>query len=272
MDSTRRKADEVRKQAFQLMADVGGGHYGGNLSEIEILTVLYDGVMNVRPDCPHWEERDRFIMSKGHGGFGLYAVLSYFGFVDYRKVADKDEFGVMVPKHASTHVPGVEVSTGSLGQGLSMAVGAALALRADHPQARVFTMLGDGECNEGQVWESAMAAAKYGLDNLIAIIDSNRLEFDGPTEEVMPLEPFSGKWDSFGWHTLEVDGHDTQALRAALEAAKHLKGKPTVIIAHTVKGKGISYMEHVVTWHAGTVTEEQYEQGMRELEAKNGTY
>lgn len=266
MGDTRRKADEIRRLAFRLMADVGGGHYGGNLSEIEILTVLYNSVLNVRPDCPHWPERDYFVMSKGHGGFGLYAVLSYFGFVPYQALAENDQYGVMVPKHASTHVPGVEVSTGSLGQGLSIANGIALAMRADKSPARVYVMLGDGECNEGQVWEAAMTAGKYQLDHLTAVIDNNHLEFDGPTEEVMPMEPFRAKWEAFGWHVLETDGHDTGALENAFCEAKSLTGKPTVIIASTVKGRGISFMEGQTTWHAGTVTEQQYEQGMRELE------
>ncbi len=267
MGNTQSKAKEVRKIAFRLMADVGGGHYGGNLSEIEILTTLYDGVMNVRPDMPKWEQRDRFIMSKGHGGFGLYAVLNYFGFVDYSFLAEDDKDGVMVPKHASTHVPGVDVSTGSLGQGLSIAVGAALISRVDMPDVRVYTMLGDGECNEGQVWEAAMTAGKYRLGHLTAIVDNNRLEFDGPTEDVMPLEPFADKWAAFGWHVIRVDGHDTNALKAAFDAAKAETGKPTVIIADTVKGKGISYMENITEWHAGTVTALQYELGVKELEA-----
>jgi len=264
MYGSQEKAREIRKIAFKLMNQVGGGHYGGNLSEIEILTVLYDGEMNVKPDEPDWENRDRFVMSKGHGGFGLYAVLSYFGFVDYRMLAEDDEFGVMVPKHASVHVPGVEVSTGSLGQGLSMAVGMAITARAKKTPIKVFTMLGDGECNEGQVWEAAMTAGKYGLDNLIAIVDNNRLEFDGPTQEVMPVEPFEDKWRSFGWHVQRVDGHNTEALHQAIDAAKAAKG-PGVIIADTIKGKGISYMENQVKWHAGTVTGEQYQKGMEEL-------
>lgn len=266
MYDTQKKANDARKLAFRLMKDVGGGHYGGNLSEIEILTVLYDGVMNVRPDEPHWPERDRFVMSKGHGGFGLYAVLSYFGFVDYESLANDDEFGVMIPKHASTHVPGVEVSTGSLGQGLSMATGIALAAKADNLPIHVYTMLGDGECCEGQIWEAAMTAGKYRLDNLIAVVDNNQLAFDGPSAEIMPVEPFCDKWAAFGWHTIRTDGHDCTALRKAFEEAKQSHGAPTVIIADTIKGKGVSFMEMQTNWHAGTVTEAQYEQGMNDLE------
>lgn len=267
MRETQKKAAEIRKLAFRLMKDVGGGHYGGNLSEIEILTTLYDGVMNVSPSQLEQADRDRFVMSKGHGGFGLYSVLSYFGFVDYEFLSKNDQNGVMIPKHASTCVPGVEVSTGSLGQGLSIAVGMALAAKADRTTVRVYTMLGDGECGEGQVWEAAMTAGKYGLDNLTAVIDNNRLAFDGPTEDVMPLAPFSDKWRSFGWRAVEVDGHDTSALREALESAKRSIGKPVVIIANTVKGKGISYMEGVPQWHAGSLTAQEYTQGMEELEA-----
>ena len=266
MMDLQKQSREVRRQAFQLMADVGGGHYGGNLSEIEALTVLYGKVLNVKAEDPQWPERDRFVMSKGHGGFGLYATLNYFGFVDYRTLAEDDAYGVMIPKHASTHVPGVEVSTGSLGQGLSIANGIALGLRADGSNSRVYTLLGDGECNEGQIWEAAMTAGKYKLDNLCAVIDNNRYEFDGPTAEVMPIEPLRSKWEDFGWNVYEVDGHDTEALLAAFEAAKEFKGKPSMIIAVTVNGKGISYMENVTTWHAGSVTKEQFELGMAELE------
>lgn len=268
MCDSRRKADQIRRLAFRLMADVGGGHYGGNLSEIEILTVLYDGVINVRPKQPSWEQRDRFIMSKGHGGFGLYTVLSYFGFVDYEYLAKRDKDGVMIPKHASTYVPGVEVSTGSLGQGLSIATGMALSIKADSLPMRVYTMLGDGECNEGQVWEAAMAAGKYKLDNLVAIIDNNHLGFDGYSKDVMSLDPFAAKWEAFGWYVIEADGHNTVDLKNKLQLAKTLKNRPTVVIADTIKGKGISYMENMVGWHAGTVSEQQYKQGMRELEAE----
>ncbi|MBQ9031769.1 MAG: transketolase [Parasporobacterium sp.] len=266
MTELQKQASEVRQTAFRLMHDVGGGHYGGNLSEIEALTVLYGNIMNVRGEDPDWDERDRFVMSKGHGGFGLYATLAYYGFVDYDVVANDDEFGVMVPKHASTEVPGVEVCTGSLGQGLSIANGIALGLRADGSSSRVYALLGDGECNEGQIWEAAMTSAKYNLDSLIIVIDNNHYEFDGPTSEVMPIEPIEDKWKAFGWKTFRVDGHDTSELVEALNEAKKVKGCPSVVIADTVKGKGISYMENVTTWHAGSVTQEQYEQGMKELE------
>lgn len=260
-------AADVRRIAFRLMADVGGGHYGGNLSEIEILTVLYRDVLHIKPEDPKWEGRDRFVMAKGHGGFGLYAALCYSGFVSYEELARGDGCGVMVSKHASTHVAGVEVSTGSLGQGLSIACGMALAMKADHKASRVYTLLGDGECNEGQVWEAAMLAGKYRLDNLAAVIDNNRLEFDGRTEDIMPVEPLRAKWEAFGWNVEEVDGHDVEQLRAAFQKAGQTPGRPTVIIAYTVKGKGISYMEDRVEWHAGAVTKEQFEIGMRELEA-----
>lgn len=260
-------AAAVRRIAFRLMADVGGGHYGGNLSEIEILSVLYHDVLRVKPEDPKWEERDRFVMSKGHGGFGLYAALCHFGFVSYEELAGGDACGVMVPKHASTHVAGVEVSTGSLGQGLSIACGMALALKADRKTARVYTLLGDGECNEGQVWEAAMLAGKYKLDNLAAVIDNNRLEFDGKTEDVMPIEPLRAKWEAFGWNVEVADGHDVAQLRAAFQRAEQFSGRPTVVIAYTVKGKGISYMEGRTEWHAGAVTKEQFAIGMRELEA-----
>jgi len=266
MSNLQNKASEVRRVAFKLMHDVGGGHYGGNLSEIEALTVLYGGVMNVKPEDPTWEGRDRFVMSKGHGGFGLYATLSYFGFVDYSVLANDDQYGVMIPKHASTEVPGVEVCTGSLGQGLSIANGIALGLKANGNPAGVYVLLGDGECNEGQIWEAAMTSAKYKLDSLIAVIDNNQYEFDGPTNEIMPIEPLEEKWRSFGWETFRVNGHNTSELEKMLNEAKKVVGKPSVIIADTIKGKGISFMENVTTWHAGSVSDEQYELGMKELE------
>ena len=266
MVSTKEKAAEVRKIAFQLMHDVGGGHYGGNLSQLEILTSLYDGEMNIDPHNLTMPDRDRFVLSKGHGGYGYYAVLNYFGFVDYKTLSEKDKCGVMIPKHVSKDVPGVEVSTGSLGQGLSIAVGMAIAAKRDGKGVRVFTMLGDGECNEGQVWEAAMTANKYKLGNLIAIIDNNKLAFDGPTEEVMPMESFEEKFKAFGWNTLRCDGHDCDALHAAIKEAKQETDRPTVIVADTIKGKGISFMENVVTWHAGNCNDEEYAQGMKELE------
>ncbi len=266
MKNTQEKAAAVRKLAFQLMYDVGGGHYGGNLSQLEILTTIYDGNLNIDPKQPDQPDRDRFVLSKGHGGFGYYAVLCHFGFVDYPSLADGDEHGVMIPKHASHHVPGVEVSTGSLGQGFSISVGMALGLKQDYPSSRVYVMMGDGECNEGQIWEAAMTAGKYKLDNLIAFVDNNHLEFDGPTAEVMPIEPIEDKWRAFGWNVLRTDGHDCAKLQAAIDEAKAFAGAPTVIIADTIKGKGISYMENVTTWHAGACTPEQFEQGMKDLE------
>jgi transketolase len=256
----------ARRNLFDALGKLGSGHYGACLSEIEIITYLYFREMNVKPEDPKWEGRDRFVLSKGHGGFGLYAVLAERGFMPRERLARLED-GVMLPKHADKHrIPGVELSTGSLGQGLSAACGMALCAKRDGSPIRVYAVLGDGECNEGQIWEAAMAAGKYKLDNLVATVDYNHLQFDGPTQEVMPLEPFADKWRASGWYAIEVeDGHDFDQLEAAYKEARGVVGKPVVILAHTVKGKGISFMENATEWHGGSCNAEQLAQGYRDL-------
>ena len=255
----------ARRNLFSALGELGGGHYGACLSEIEILTYLYFEEMKVKPESPSWEDRDRFVLSKGHGGFGLYSVLAERGFLP-RERLKAYENGVMLPKHADKHrIPGVDVSTGSLGQGLSIACGMAMAAARDKTNVRVYALLGDGECNEGQIWEAAMTAAKYHLDNLIAAVDFNALQFDGKTENVMPLEPFTEKWRAFGWHAAEADGHDFDSIRQAYREARAVTGQPSVIIMHTVKGKGISFMENATRWHGGTCSKEERIQGFRDL-------
>lgn len=262
----RDKADEIRYKAFKAMSDAGGGHFGGTMSEIEILTVLYFDEMNIDPENPNMENRDRFILSKGHGGPGLYTTLAARGFFPEEKLIELDQNGGMLPKHVDRKkVPGVDVSSGSLGQGLSIANGIALAAKQiDNSDVRVFILLGDGECDEGQVWEAVMTAAKYRLDNIIAIIDRNKAQVDGLTKDVMPLHSLAAKWSAFGWETIEADGHDIESLQSALKEANAKQG-PAVIIADTVKGKGVSFMEGQYKWHAGNVTDEQCQQGLSEL-------
>jgi len=256
----------ARQNLFKALGDLGSGHYGACLSEIELITYLYFEEMNVDPAKPDWAERDRFVLSKGHGGFGLYAVLAERGFMPRERLGRLED-GVMLPKHADKHrVPGVDISTGSLGQGLSVACGMALCATREGKGVRVYAVLGDGECNEGQIWEAAMAAGKYRLGNLVAAVDYNHLQFDGTTDDVMPLEPFADKWRACGWHAITIeDGHDFDLIRKAYAEARMVEDKPVVILAHTVKGKGISFMENALVWHGGSCNEEQLKQGYRDL-------
>ncbi len=257
-------AQRMRLETFKAIAAAGGGHFGGSLSEIEILTALWFRVLRVDPSNPQWEGRDRFILSKGHGGPGLYVMLAERGFFPKSWLAELDQSGGRLPKHVDLGIPGIDISSGSLGQGLSVAVGMALASRLERSDRRIYVVLGDGECDEGQVWEAAMCAAKYQLDNLTAVVDRNRVQVDGTCAEIMPTDPFPEKWRAFGWHVRQVDGHDVEAIADALEAARALKGKPSVIIADTVKGKGVSFMEGQAKWHSGSVNREEYELALAE--------
>lgn len=263
------KAAELRRKTFETIYHAGGGHYGGSLSAIEIMTTLYYGAMRVRPQEPNWPDRDRFILCKGHAGPPLYVILADLGFIAPERLAELDQNGGSLPKHVDRlKVQGIDYSSGPLGQGLSVACGMASAARLDGKDLYVYALLGDGELDEGQVWEAAMTAAHYRLDHLIAIVDRNRNQIDGTTEQVMALEPLPEKWAAFGWHVQVVDGHDTAALQAAIDAAKAEKGVPSVILADTIKGKGISFMENQYKWHSGQITEEQYAQGLRDLEGR----
>lgn len=264
----KKTADKIRMTIFTAIAQAGGGHFGGVLSEIEILTVLYFSELKIDPKNPGKKDRDRFVLSKGHGGPGLYATLAERGFFPKEWLKELDKSGSRLPKHVDRFkLPGIDISSGALGQGLSAGVGMALAAKLDSTGVRVYVLLGDGECDEGQVWEAVMTASKYRLDNLVAIIDNNRLQVDGPCGEVMPNEPMKERWKAFGWETKTADGHNTGEISAALKAAREIKGKPVVIIARTVKGKGISYMEGKYEWHSGKVSEEQFKQGVKELKA-----
>lgn len=263
-----RMAAKGRLLALEAVHTAASGHPGGSLSAMDILTVLYFNTMKVDPKDPKNPDRDRFVLSKGHCTPALYSILAL---KDFFPVEDIKLFR-SIHAHYSGHpdmnnVPGVDMSTGSLGQGFSAAVGMALAGKLDQKDYRVYTILGDGEIEEGQTWEAAMAAAKYHLDNLCAVVDVNGLQIDGSTADVMPSEPLDKKYEAFGWNVIHVDGHDYAALIAAFEAAAACKGKPTMLLAKTVKGKGISYMENNAGWHGKAPSDEQYEQGKKELEA-----
>ena len=263
----KEKAQELRKKTFETIYNAGGGHYGGSLSAIEIMTTLYYDVMNLRPQEPTWPDRDRFILCKGHAGPPLYVILADRGFIDPERLKELDVNGGSLPKHVDRlKVQGIDYSSGPLGQGLSVACGMASAAKLDNKDLYVYALMGDGELDEGQIWEAAMTAAHYKLDNLVAIVDRNMNQIDGTTEDVMALEPLPEKWEAFGWHVQVVDGHDTDAIKEAINTAKAMKEKPSVIIANTIKGKGISFMGNQYKWHSGQITEEQFVQGMRELE------
>ena len=265
----KKKAQELRRRTFETIYNAGGGHYGGSLSAIEIMTVLYYDVMHIDRKNPNWEDRDRFILAKGHAGPPLYVILADLGIIDSARLAELDQNGGSLPKHVDRlKVQGIDYSSGPLGQGLSVACGMAAAAKQDGKGLYVYTLLGDGELDEGQVWEAAMTAGHYKLDHLIAFVDRNRNQIDGTTEDVMTLEPLADKWAAFGWHVQVIDGHDTDAIKAAVEAAKAAAGRPSVIIANTVKGKGISFMENQYKWHSGQITPEQFAIGCKDLEVE----
>lgn len=262
-------ANEIRRDVLETLWRVGSGHPGSSLSMVEILVALYFRTLRVRPSDPSWPERDRFILSKGHGALGLYATLSRAGFFPRDELFTFESLGSRLQGHPDARLtPGVEMSTGSLGQGLSVACGMALGAKLSGADFRSYCLLGDGETEEGNVWEAAMAAAKFQLDNLVAIVDWNRLQ-GGVTAIVMPsLEPFGDKWRAFGWHVIDVDGHDLAALLDAFRQARAVVRQPVVLVAHTTKGRGISYMENDPAWHSGVVTDELYAQARAELEVE----
>ncbi|HID72144.1 MAG TPA: transketolase [Thermoplasmata archaeon] len=258
---------QIRKDIVKMIYLAGSGHPGGSLSAVEIYVALYFKIMRHDPENPKWVDRDRFVASKGHSAPALYSVLARSGYFSLDELWKLRKTGEMLQGHpCMKKVPGVDMSTGSLGQGLSAACGIAMGLKLDRKSSYVYALLGDGEMQSGNIWEAAAAASHYKLDNLIAILDRNHLQIDGSTERVMSIEPIAFRWKSFGWHTLEIDGHNFQEILDAVEKAKSIKGKPTVIIAHTVKGKGVSFMEGSLSFHGKAPTKEQYEQAIYELE------
>ncbi|RDB70440.1 transketolase [Eggerthella sinensis] len=273
MTELERRANEMRSDIVSMIAEAGSGHPGGSLSSADILTALYfGGVLEHDPARPGWDERDRFILAKGHAAPALYAVLAQAGYFPREELLTLRKLGTRLQGHPDSNlVPGVEVSTGSLGQGLSVAAGIAAGLKLDGKTQSVFALLGDGECQEGQVWEAAMFAAHRGLDNLVAIVDRNCLQIDGNTADVCDPGDLAAKFSAFGWTAVEVDGHDIPALVEALAAAKADRAaKPHALIARTVKGKGVSFMENQAGWHGKAPNAEQTEAALAELAALTG--
>ena len=271
MEQTKLRALAVtaargRLLAVDMVYAAASGHLGGSLSAMDILTTLYFDVMRVDLKNPRDPDRDRFVLSKGHCTPGLYPTLAMKGFFPVERLREFRRIDGTLSGHAEMNlVPGVDMSTGSLGQGISAAVGMALAGKMDRRTYRVYTLLGDGEIEEGQVWEAAMAAAKYRLDNLCAVVDVNGLQIDGATADVMPSEPLDKKFEAFNWNVIRVDGHDFQALEEAFSAAAACKGRPTVLLARTVKGRGVSFMEGNYGWHGKAPNDEQYAAAHQEL-------
>lgn len=262
------RAARGRLLALEMVYRAASGHIGGSLSAMDALTELYFEELRVDPANPQDPERDRFVMSKGHCTPALYAVLALRGYFPQKQL----ELFRSIDGHMSGHpdmvnVPGVDMSTGSLGQGLACAGGMALAGKIDGKGYRVYALMGDGEIEEGEIWEAAMAAAKYRLDNLCGLVDVNGLQIDGATADVMPSEPLDAKFAAFGWHVIKADGHDFDSLRAALKQARETQGQPSVILMKTTKGKGVSYMENNAGWHGKAPNDEQYEQAIAELRA-----
>ena len=262
----KRKAIDLRRDILTMLNKAGSGHTGGSLSTVEILTTLYYTQMNLDPADPRAKDRDKFILSKGHGCPALYAVLSDRGFFPKEELLTLRQLGSRLQGHPQLGLPGLEASSGSLGQGLSIANGMAIGDRMDGVDARVYCLMGDGETNEGQVWEAAMTASHYKLDNLTAIIDCNKLQIDGLCCEVQDLGEHSKKWEDFGWYTIEVEGHDIEQLRKAFEEAKQLKGKPQMIVAHTIKGCGVSFIENKVEWHGIAPKDDELAKALAELD------
>ncbi len=266
IDKLKALAQECRKDVLKMVMASREGHLGAAFSSMEILTTLYFSIMNTDPSRPDWENRDRFIMGKGHGCFAQYAVLARRGFFPVELLDTVKQKDTIFGGHPDRDkVPGVDVSTGSLGHGLPIGAGMALADKKDGKSARVFVLMGDGECQEGSVWEAAMFASANQLDNLIAIVDANSLQAIGKTGDIISMEPFTDKWKSFGWGVCEVDGHDCGTLLNTLTNIPIKPGTPTAVIARTVKGKGVSYMENEIMWHARAVTEDEFKQAMLEL-------
>jgi transketolase len=263
-----RIANELRILTLKAVYNAQSGHIGGSFSSTEIITVLYFYKLKINPKDPLWEDRDRFILSKGHAAPMLYSALAKRGFFSEEELVNNlRKIGSRFQGHPDMRkTPGVEMTTGSLGQGLSVAIGIALGAKyIDKKSFRVYTLLGDGELNEGQVWEAFMSASKYKLDNLVCICDRNRVQLDGCTEEIMPLEPLRLKIEAFGWEVLEIDGHNIEAIIKALDYAETIKNKPTCIIAYTVKGKGVHFMENTHKWHGRSPNKEEYEEALKEL-------
>ncbi len=262
-----RKAKTIRKDVLIMIHEAGSGHPGGSLSYADIVTALFFKIIDHRPSDPKWEGRDRFILSKGHAAPVYYAALAESGYFPVEELKSLRKLGSRLQGHPSrSKTPGVEMSTGSLGQGLSVANGMALAAKLDKKDHRIYCLCGDGEMESGQIWEAAMLASHYRLDNVTAFVDKNGLQIDGPTEKVMCSDPLAEKWRAFGWNVIEINGHNMSEILTACERAKQVRGKPTMIIATTVKGKGVSFMEGSLMFHGKAPDDEELRIGLEELE------
>lgn len=262
----KEKAKEIRKSIVSMITEAKSGHPGGSLSATDILTALYFSEMNIDPANPKMEGRDRFVLSKGHAAPAIYATLAERGYFSKDELLTLRKFGSRLQGHPDMKkLPGIEISTGSLGQGLSVANGMALNAKIFNENYRTYIVLGDGEVQEGQIWEAAMTATHYKLDNLCAFLDSNNLQIDGNVTEIMGVEPLDKKWEAFGWNVIKIDGHNFEEILSALEKAKECKDKPTMILAKTVKGKGVSFMENVCGFHGVAPTAEELEKALAEL-------
>lgn len=266
IEQLQRQAQTLRQDIVKMIGAAGSGHPGGSLSAADIITVLFFDILRHRPSEPEWADRDRFILSKGHGAPALYAALARSGYFPVEELKTLRKLGSPLQGHPEKgKLAGAEASTGSLGQGASIGAGMALAGRLDRKDYRVYVLMGDGEANEGQVWEAAMFAAHYKLDHLTVILDCNRQQLDGWTEEILSIEPLGEKWRTFGWHVLDIDGHDLAQILDAFKEAKRTAGKPTLILARTTKGKGVSFMENNLEFHGVAPTPDQVETAMKEL-------
>lgn len=259
------KARQTRRLIIQMLAKSGSGHPGGSLSATDLVVALYSNVLRFDSSNPQWPDRDRFHMSKGHCCPLWYAVLAQSGFFPEEELMTLRTMGSILQGHPVRITPGVESASGSLGQGLSVGLGMSLAARLDKKDYRVYVLLGDGETQEGNVWEAAMAAAHFSCDNLCAILDYNGCQIDGRCEDIMGLEPVAAKWQAFGWNVIEIDGHDMRQILSAYDSAQKMKSKPTIIIAHTIKGKGVSFMEGVIGFHGKAPTPEEAQKALKEL-------
>lgn len=266
-----KKAAQIRMDLLRMVYEAKTGHTGSSLSETDILTVLYYSILRSDPANPEWEERDRFIQSKGHAVEALYCILADKGYFPKEELKTFSQFGSPLIGHPNRKVPGIEMNTGALGHGLAVGVGMALSGKLDHKSHHVYVLMGDGEQAEGSIWEAAMAAANFNLDNLTGIIDRNKLQISGCTEDVMRLEPLEDKWRSFGWEVIEVNGHDMAQLQDVLSMPRQEK-KPRLVMAYTTKGKGVSFMENIAHWHHGVPTEDQYLQATKELKREAEAY
>jgi len=260
------KAKEVRRLIIQMLAKAGSGHPGGSLSAADLITALFFNVLRFNAKDPQWPDRDRFHMSKGHCCPLWYALLAQVGYFPKEELLNLRKLGSFLQGHPDRKTPGVESASGSLGQGLSIALGMSLAAKIDKKDYRVYVLMGDGEVQEGNIWEAAMACSHFGCSNICAILDSNGCQIDGKCEDIMGLEPLVAKWQAFGWHVIEINGHDMAQILSAYEEAKKIKDKPTIIIARTLKGKGISFMEGVVDFHGRAPTQEEAQRALKELE------